>query len=151
MTGPPDDNEETNSMGLFNTAEAYLLSAMALESVKVASGHAAKPILFCYYHALELFLKALLRQKHSVETLSKKFGHDIKRLIKEAEALGLGITDKDREVVAMIDIDATMDVRYIRTGPKKRWPRPDELRHTCRPVGINVGILLRKADVPVKF
>ena len=44
MIQPPDDDERTNSMGLFNTAEAFRLSAMALEDEKVKIGHAASPL-----------------------------------------------------------------------------------------------------------
>ena len=103
----PDDDERTTSMGLFNTAEAFWLSAMALEDEKVEIGHAARPIRFCYYHALELYLKALLRQKHSTKKIKEKFGHNIERLVKEAEALGLVVTDEDREVFSKADTNAT--------------------------------------------
>jgi hypothetical protein len=65
-----DDEERTTSMGLFNTAEAYRLSAIKLRAGKrVKSGHADTPTRQLYYHALELYLKALLRKKHSVKTL----------------------------------------------------------------------------------
>jgi hypothetical protein len=90
-----NDDERTNSMGLFNTAEAWRLSAMALQSAKVASGHAARPVRYLYFHAIELYLKALLRQKHSVDTLEKKFRHDTNRIVQEAQALGLVIDDQD--------------------------------------------------------
>ncbi len=56
-----DQDERTNSMGLFNMAEAYRLSAEALRKAGVAAGHAESPIRFLYYHAIELYLKALLR------------------------------------------------------------------------------------------
>jgi hypothetical protein len=72
---PPHDDERTNSMGLFNTAEAFRLSAMALKDEKEI-GHAANPMRLCYHHTLELYLKALLLQKHSVETIRKKFSHN---------------------------------------------------------------------------
>ncbi len=121
----PDDNDRTNSMGLFNTAEAFRLSAMALQNAKVDSGHAVKPILFCDYHALELYLKALLRQKHSVKAIRKKLGHNIQRLMKKAKRLGLVIAAKDRDVFSKIDIEAIIEVRYIRTGPK-HWPELEE-------------------------
>ena len=111
-----DDDQRTTSLGLFNTADAFELSAIALEDVKVDAGHAASPILVCYYHALELYLKALLRQKHNVETITK-FGHNIERLVKEAEALGLVIADEDREVFFKADTKAILEARYIRTGP----------------------------------
>jgi HEPN domain-containing protein len=138
-------------MGLFNTADAFRLSAEALEAKKVDSGHAVKPILLCYFHALELFLKALLRQKHSVETLSsKKFGHNIERLVKEAETLGLAIPEEDREVFAKVDTKAMLEARYIETGAKN-WPKLEELRHTCKRVRDGVGDLLIKEGLPVRL
>jgi HEPN domain-containing protein len=146
-----DDDERTTSMGLFNTAEAFRLSAIALEAAKVDIGHAIKPILFCYYHALELFLKALLRQKHSVETISsKKFGHNIERLVKEAEMLGLVIVDEDRDVFSAVDTEAMLEARYIRTG-SKNLPQLEDLRRSCKRVRDDVGRLLSKAGVPVRL
>ena len=56
-------------MGLFNTAEAYGLSAMTLDEAQVRTGHAAKPVQFLYSHAIELYLKALLRTEHSIEAV----------------------------------------------------------------------------------
>ena len=96
MIEPTDDDERTNSLGLFNTAEAYRLSAMALPDIK--GGHAEKPQRFLYCHALELYLKALLRQKHSMATVRGKFGHQIKLLMREAEMLGLIVRENDRTV-----------------------------------------------------
>jgi HEPN domain-containing protein len=139
-------------MGLFNMAEAFRLSAMALEDAKVKVGHAASPIRFCYYHALELYLKALLRREHNVATLTKKFGHNTERLVREAEALGLVVTDEDRDDVfsVMGETDAVVEARYIRTGPKN-WPQLEVLRRTCKRVRDDVGRLLSKAGVPVRL
>ena len=112
-----DDDERTNSLGLFNTAEAYRLSAMALP--KIEHRHAEKPRRFLYYHALELYLKALLRQEHSMATVRDKFGHKIKLLVREAETLGLVVSEEDRVVLGLIDdADAMIDSRYIRTGTR---------------------------------
>jgi len=70
---------------MFSTSNAFLKSAMALEEEhRKKIGHAG-PILFCYCHAIELYLKALLRLVHSVAALSTKFGHDFERLLTEAE------------------------------------------------------------------
>src|SRR5262245_57306413 len=114
-------------MGLFNTAEAYRLSAISLEQAKVKSGHADSPIRFLYYHAIELYLKALLRQKHSVGAMKSDFGHSIQQLVPEAEKLGLCVMEEDREVFSlMIDTDAVIEARYIRTGPKT-WPTVEAL------------------------
>jgi len=145
-----DDNERTNSMGLFNMAEAYRLSAMALEEAKVRSGHADSPIRFLYYHALELYLKALLRRKHSVETITG-FGHKFRRLVTEAEKLGLSVMDEDREVFSvMIDTNTIIEARYIRTGPKT-WPAFEALHRTCDSMRECVGGLLRDAGVMVRI
>jgi hypothetical protein len=75
-----ENNERTNSMGLFNTAEAFWKSAVALEKAKVKVGHAESPVRTLYYHAIELYLKALLRQHYSVDMLGKKFGHNTTRI-----------------------------------------------------------------------
>ena len=113
MIEPTDDDERTNSLGLFNTAEAYRLSAMALP--RIEHRHAEKP----HYHALELYLKALLRQKRSMATVRDKFGHKIKLLVREAETLGLVVSEEDRAVLGLIDdADAMIDSRYIRTGTR---------------------------------
>ena len=54
-------------MGLFNYAEAYWQSARTFAAAnKVKHGHAESPIRTLYYHAIELYLKSLLRQHHSV-------------------------------------------------------------------------------------
>jgi hypothetical protein len=123
MFEPTDDDERTNSLGLFNTAEVCQLSARTLRALKVNSGFTDMPVRFLYYHALELYLKALLRQKHSMATVQVKFGHQIKLLVQEAETLGRIVGETDRAVPALIDdIDAMIDSRYIEPG-QSGWPR----------------------------
>ena len=139
------------SMGLFNTAEAYRLSARALERVPVKIGHADKPVQFLYAHAIELYLKALLRQKHGVEPIRESFGHNTKPLVKEAEKLGLFVTAADRDVFAIMeDTDALIEMRYIRTGAKTSL-NLNTLSHTCKNVRESVGGLLRDAGVLVRL
>jgi hypothetical protein len=77
------DEERTNEVGLFHTAESYWKSAAALYAVNVKASHARSPVLFLYYHAIELYLKAFLRGNgHSAKELrGKKFGHKICCLI----------------------------------------------------------------------
>lgn len=113
-----DDDGRTTSIGLFNTAEAYRLSALALEKARVEAGHADSPIRWLYFHALELYLKALLRRRYSVARL-QDFGHKFERILEEAEKLGLVVMDEDREIFfLMINTDTVMEARYILTGPK---------------------------------
>jgi HEPN domain-containing protein len=118
---------------------------------KVEIGHADNPVRFLYYHALELYLKALLRQKYSVETIRKEFGHKTVLLVKEAEALGLDLMDEDREVFSIMEeTDTVIEARYIRTG-SKTWPTLEALKRTCKSVGNSVGGLLFKAGVKVRM
>jgi hypothetical protein len=145
-----DDNERTNPMGLFNMAEAYRLSALALENAKVAAGHADSPIRFLYYHALELYLKALLRQKYSIDTI-EGFRHKFQRLVAEAEKLGLVVMDEDREIFSMmIDTDTVIEARYIRTGTKT-YPTLEGLRRTSSRMRESVGDFLRDAGIAVRL
>jgi len=144
------EDDRTTSMGLFNTAEAYRLSATVLDQAQVRIGHAAKPVQFLYSHAIELYLKSLLRTRHSIEVV-EKYGHNIGRLIKDAEALGLFVTTGDREVfAAMADTDALIEMRYIRTGAKTSL-NLKALSHTSKSVRDSIGDLLRKAGVPVRL
>ena len=148
-----DEDDRTTAMGLFNTADAYRASAMALEKVPLRKeqgiGHAARPGQFLYSHAIELYLKALLRTKYSVETIRKNFRHDITLLMNEAEKLGLAVADEDRETFAiMVDTDALIELRYIETGSK---PSLDGLGQTSKNVRDGVGELLRKEGVLVRL
>jgi len=146
-----DQDERTNSMGLFNMAEAYRLSAEALRKAGVAAGHAESPIRFLYYHAIELYLKALLRLRHDVETIREEYGRKILRLVAEAENLGLVVADEDRKLYELMgDTDAVIDSRYIRTGSKTS-PTIEALSRTGQGLRSEVGRLLQKAGVGVRL
>src|SRR5262249_16237122 len=146
-----DEIARTAREGFFNTAEAYRLSAMALEQNPVESGHAAKPVQFLYSHAIELFLKALLRQKHSIKTIKDGFGHKFEKLEAEARGLGLGGTAEDRDVVAVtMSTDVLLEMRYIKTGAKTsaETVEPEKLRRTALSVRDHVrDALLLKGDL----
>lgn len=104
------------------------------------TGHAAKPV--------QLYLKALLRTKNSVE-LIEKYRHNIARLVKDAEALGLFVTTGDLFAL-MADTNVLIEMRYIRTGAKIAV-NLKALSRTCKSVRDSVGDLLRKAVVPVRL
>jgi len=154
----PEENAEnedrTNSTGLFNLAEAYRLSGDALTIAKVKSGHADSPVRFLYYHAIELYLKAFLREHgHTVGELSnpKKFGHSTTKLLAQAELLGLELSNRDREVLdIMSETDAVIRSRYIRTGPFT-WPLPEALSDTCESLREGVGAALKEAGVVLRI
>jgi HEPN domain-containing protein len=144
------DDYRTTSLGLFNLAEAFWRAAHTLANAKVEGGHADSPVRTLYYHAIELYLKALLRQHYNVDDLKHKFGHRFSRLAAEAEAHGLTFDDEDRDVLAlMADSDVIMRARYIRTGAGT-FHTLEGLELTCKRLRETVGALLRKAKVPVR-
>jgi hypothetical protein len=140
-----DVDERTNSLGLFNFAEAYRLSAIALQLENIAHGHAHTPVRMLYHHAIELYLKALLRQKYSVTVLTKRFRHDIKRMTKETPM------DEDREVFGVLtETNAFIEARYIITGAKT-FVTFEALNRTCDSLREGVGGILRKNGVMVRL
>ena len=146
-----DADDHTTREGLFNTAEAYRVSATVLGQHPAKVGHDDKPVQFLYSHAIELFLKALLRQKYGVKTIRKQFGHNIKKLVAEAETLGLVVTCEDRDVLAVMeDTNVLLEMRYIRTGPKTSLEtvEPKKLCRTTLNVRDRVAdALLCKGDL----
>jgi len=144
-------DERTNSLGLFNFAEAYRLSAIALQLENIAHGHAHTPVRVFYHHAIELYLKALLRQKYSATDLTERFRHDIKRMTKEAEKLGLTPTDEDREVFSVLtETNAFIEARYIITG-SKTFVTFEALNQTCDNLREGIGRILRKNGVMIRL
>jgi hypothetical protein len=148
-----EDEARTTPAGIFHRAEGYWLSAKALQNAKVKHGHAHSPVCFLYYHAIELYLKAFLRQKkHTVDELSSsKFGHKTNRLSARAEELGLVFDEHDKELFGMIgDTDIVIRSRYIRTGAATR-PTFESLNATCENLREDIGRLLIKAGAAVRL
>jgi hypothetical protein len=111
------------------------------------------PVLFLYYHAIELYLKAFLRGNgHSAKELStRKYGHDIKNLSGRAAELGLWYMDEDKEVFSMIiATDAVIRSRYIRTGYFS-WPSPEMLFRTCVSLRESVSKDLSAKGKPIRL
>ena len=122
---------------------------MALQNAKVDSGHAVKPILFCYYHALNFILKALLRLEHSaaalrIEDWSRHSGAD-----DGGGKAGLVLAAEDRDVLSEIDIEAMLD--RCDTFEQDQIFAARKQRRTCERVRDSVGALLARADVQVRL
>jgi HEPN domain-containing protein len=147
-----EENQRTNSMGLFVAAEAFAVSARALEANPIKHGFRLSPIHVLYFHAIELYLKALLRQKYSVHDLENKFRHQIKRMTKEAKKLGLKISKEDqlRVFSIMTRTDTVIRSRYLRTGVMEIPPN-GALNRACANLHANVGQLLRDAGLPIRM
>lgn len=145
--------DRTNEVGLFNTAESFWRSAAALDKLDLGVTHQLSPVLFLYYHAIELYLKAYLRSHgHTVKELaSRKFGHKTCCLTERAAELGLWYMDEDKEMFSLMSTtDAIIRSRYIQTG-YVRWPTPEGLDRTCRSLRESVGKALKAQGSPVRI
>jgi HEPN domain-containing protein len=152
MKDDTDDDEDgrTQPLGLFNVAEAYWHAAKALQNTKRKTPHSNSPIWFLYYHSIELYLKAFLRAHgHTAKQLRLKYSHDMGRIQKRAEKLGLFFEDEDLEVLhIMATTDAVIRSRYHKTGYFS-WPTHDALNRTCKSLRQSVGEELKKDGIPV--
>jgi hypothetical protein len=146
-----DQDDLTTPFGLFNFAHSYWRSAQALQKAKVKATHSAAPVEFLYIHAIEVYLKSLLRLRglSVAELRSRKYGHGVSALAQEAENLGMWFADEDKEVVALIASMDLTDLRYIKTGPFTR-PAHEALDRTCKSFDETVGDALIKAGHPIR-
>lgn len=152
-----EDNERTSSIGLFLTGEAYWKSANVLYRSGKRRKHALsfpfsdKPIYFCYYHAIELYLKALLRQHHGVDELEDKFRHSATKMMNRAKEFGIALDDEDVEVLSLMgETDGVIRARYTRTGAFT-WPTLEALNRTCKSLRLSVSAALKKAGVTTQL
>jgi hypothetical protein len=113
-----DDEARTTPVGMYNVADAYLISARALRTAGIKHGLATKPVEFLYSHAVELYLKAFLRlHGETVEVLEKRYRHNAAKLGQRAKKLGLVLDAEDAELFgAMRTTNSVIRTRYIRTG-----------------------------------
>lgn len=149
-----DDNERTTPIGFFLNAEAYWNSANILyrsnKRRKRSLPFGEKPSYYCYYHAIELYLKAVLRCHHGVDELQNKYGHRSSLLMNRAKELGVHFDDEDVYVLTiMSDTDAIIRSRYTRTG-SFIWPTLEALNRTCKSLRVSSHEALRKAGVGVR-
>ena len=118
---------------LFDQAEAYWLSAVALESAKVKSDLSSQPIRALYYRAVELYLKAYLRiHGHSLDELEGKFQRDFRRIRKRCESLGLEFADRDAATIEyFVRTPLSIRAKYSTTSYYSA-PAPEALNGLCR-------------------
>lgn len=85
---------------LFDQAEAYWLSAAALDAANVQTELASQPVRNLYYVAIELYLKAYLRlHGHTLDELDGKFRNDFRRIRRRCEAFGLKFAGSDKRTL----------------------------------------------------
>jgi hypothetical protein len=111
----------------FSRAHAYLFDAALLYSAKERpkDGHYEAPVWLLYFHAIEMFLKAYLRTKGLTDKeLRDKYGHDLKKLIDEAQYREMPVTE-GINIVRNFDAAKEFDsLKGVVLGPMQtRYPR----------------------------
>jgi hypothetical protein len=142
--------DRTPPLGLFNFARSYWRSAEQLRVSKLDVTHPSAPILFLFYHAIELYLKALLRSAGYDLAQLKDISHKITKAARAAQKNGLQLTAADFEILTVIDSnDNVIRSRYITTGAHTR-PEHEELSDFCQYLDRSVEERLTKDGHPVR-
>ena len=113
----------------WSAAEDFLTAAQKTKSDDPwGLGHESRSVTFYLAgHALELVLKAFLRAKgFSIDDLKNKFGHDLEKLLNQAEAQDLAkftaVSETHRKLVLLLnDSYKPKDLEYYVAG-QKMWP-----------------------------
>jgi HEPN domain-containing protein len=118
------DETHRKAISLFNYAHSYAQSALTLKENPTEATHWNAPIYFLYFHAIELYLKSLLvRTGVDLETLRKKYRHDVRPLAELCQKEGLQLSLDGQQVIdLMADTDNVISSRYIRVGRHTRLP-----------------------------
>lgn len=131
-----DRNSRTTAIGLARYAKEYLEAAILVDAQmgkRKSFGHIqSPPAVFLLAHGLELTLKAYLRHKGmTIEVLeNRSFGHNLKRLRREAKERGLdelyrGKAAGLKAVIILNALNAGHQQRYIETGATVSLPWDD--------------------------
>ncbi|WP_336096943.1 hypothetical protein [Roseovarius sp. CH_XMU1461] len=118
---------KTTAVALFNYAHSYAQSAVTLEDNQTEATHWNAPVYFLYFlyfHAIELYLKALLVSFGlDLDELRKTYGHRVRPLAELCQKQGLQLSlDAEQAIDLMSDTDNVITSRYIRVGKHKRLP-----------------------------
>jgi hypothetical protein len=142
--------ELSTPLGFFNFAASYRSAADKLRICKLRATHPHSPILFIYYHAIELYLKAFLRSEGFTVAELEDIGHKFSKLQKLCADRGLHFDDEDKEVLAMMATPgAWSGTRYLQVGVEQR-PSLTALRRTCRSLDASVFAALSARGIRIR-
>lgn len=120
--------ERTSAVGLARYAYEYIDAAVIVDEARVEGGLPSQvsytPAYFLVIHGIELCLKSYMLYKgEDIESLSKSYGHDLKKCLDKSYELGLEdifeMNEGDQEAFdLLIDLNKEHQMRYIQTGFK---------------------------------
>lgn len=150
MNSPLTPEDRTTPLGLFNYARSYWRSSEQPRGSRPDVSHPDAPILFLFYHAIELYLKAYVRSAGYDLQQLKGISHNISKAWRASQNEGLQLTNDDLELLSLIDSqDNVIRSRYITTGAHSR-PEEDVLSDFCEYLDKSVGERLIADGHPVR-
>jgi hypothetical protein len=135
-----DDMDRHSAFGYYNFAASYHVAADLIEERGLRATHPGAPAAFLYYHAIELYLKSVLRLHGASAKKLQKIGHNFRALRSRAETYGLDLQDDD----------VWSRARYLETG-LLRAPTLAGLRRTTSTLRQWAAHAMRKAGHPVRM
>jgi HEPN domain-containing protein len=143
------EEERTNALGLFNSAECYREAADILASEYAKALSFDHPIRYHFYHAIELYLKAFLRTDLPLDKV-ESYGHGFRRLRGACTTRGLPLEQHEREVLTIIDTDKRyIRARYLVTGFSQEVAIKD-LSWAAAAIAQKVGVQLQQRGLPIR-
>jgi HEPN domain-containing protein len=146
-----NETDRHPASGYYNFAASYHVAADLIEERGLMATHPEAPVAFLYYHAIELYLKSVLRLHGASAKKLQKIGHNFRKLRSRAETYGLNLQGDDSEILnLMADGDVWSRARYLETG-SLRTPTLAGLRKTSSTLRIWAAHAMRKAGHPVRM
>jgi hypothetical protein len=146
-----DNVDRHSAFGYYNFAASYHVAADLIEEQGLKATHPGAPAAFLYYHAIELYLKSVLRLHGASAKKLRKIGHNFRALRSRAETYGLDLQGDDSEILnLMADGDVWSRSRYLETG-RLRTPTLAGLRQTSRTLRQWATHAMREAGHPVRM
>jgi HEPN domain-containing protein len=144
-----DDDDRITAMGLYQIAESYRICGSSLVTQLPSVLKSDDPVRFLFFHAIELYLKAVLRSSGASVLQVKTIGHNIEKLIDMTKSSGFALpTDAEQGLVFFADQAAIMETRYLKTGYSNR-PTLEGLRDLTDMVREEASRVLRLAGLRI--
>ena len=144
-----EDERPELSIGFLNVGDAYYAAAAKLKQLNLPTSHRDFPVQFLYHQAIELYLKALLRQQGY--SGKKLWGHLLKPLAKRARDKGITFDAFDWDTFRAMDhFGISEKSRYLRSGYYENYPELIRLEIACENVRLLAERSIKSAGTPVR-
>lgn len=113
------DEQTASGIGYYNFAESYRIAFESLASNQPTGMLFDAPIRFLGFHAIEIYLKAILKIVPLPDNDLKSLGHNLSRLTAETVRHGARFSDVfTNSIDVLADYTHLIDTRYLTTGFK---------------------------------